>query len=145
VSVCLLDVNVLIALVWPAQEAHNRVAAWFQNNHKAGWATCPFTQTALIRILSNPSFSKDALSPPHAEELLAKNLKHPSHRFWPADIDYATALSSFSQSILGHQQVTDAYLVGLVIHRKGRFATLDQRIRTILPETSRAREIVIEI
>jgi len=145
VSGCLLDVNVLIALLWPAQEAHGRAVAWLRNNQKMGWATCAFTQTAVVRILSNPAFSKDALSPSEAEEVLAANLRHPSHRFWPADIDYATAIAPFSESIVGHKQISDAYLLGLAIYRRGRFATLDHRVRAMLPETSKLKEIVIEI
>lgn len=144
-SACLLDVNVLIALMWPAQEAHGRAVAWLRNNHKMGWATCPFTETAVVRILSNPAFSKQALSPGEAEEVLAANLKHSSHRFWAADIDYASAISPFSQSIAGHKQVSDAYLLGLAIHRRGKLVTLDQRIRAMLAEGSRSREIIIEI
>lgn len=144
-AVCLLDVNVLVALVWPAQEAHVRVMTWFRNNHKAGWATCPFTQTALVRILSNPAFSRDSLSPAHAEELLGNNIEHPSHRFWAADIDYTSAVSSFRDSIVGHRQVSDAYLVGLAMHHKGKLATLDQGLRTILSQANRSRDLVIEI
>jgi hypothetical protein len=30
--------------------------------------------------------------------------------------------------LLGHQQVTDAYLLGLAIRHGGRLATMDQRI-----------------
>lgn len=144
-SACLLDVNVLIALMWPAQEAHGRTVVWLRNNLRAAWATCPFTQAATVRILSNPAFSKDALSPAEAEEVLAANLRHPSHRFWPADIDYATAISPFSDSVVGHKQVSDAYLLGLAIHRRGKFATLDHRVRAMLPESSKLRDTIIEI
>jgi uncharacterized protein len=145
VSVHLLDVNLLLAILWPAQEAHDRATTWFRNNQKTGWATCPFTQTAVVRILSNPAFSPHALSPAGAEELLANNLTRPAHRFWPADIDYATAISPFSKSIFGHKQVSDAYLLGLAIHRRGKFATLDPRIRTLLPDGSRLRDVVVEV
>lgn len=144
-SVYLLDVNVLLALVWPAHEAHARTATWFRSNQKAGWATCPFTQTALVRILSNPSFSPHALSPREAAETLATALKQPAHRFWADDIDYLTATSSFGESISGHRQVSDAYLLGLTIHRRGKFATLDYRVLAMLPEESRLREVVVEV
>lgn len=144
-SVCLLDVNVLLALVWPSQEAHARTATWFINNQKAGWATCPFTQTAIVRILSNPSFSPQALSPPEAAEILATTLKLPGHRFWAVEITYLTAISPFSESIIGHKQISDAYLLGLAIHRRSKFATLDHRIRSMLPEGSRLRDVVVEI
>src|SRR5437667_9066497 len=40
----LLDVNVLIALMWPAQEGHTQVQHWFRRNSREGWATCPFAE-----------------------------------------------------------------------------------------------------
>ncbi len=144
-SVHLLDVNVLVALMWPAHESHSRVRAWFRANHKSGWATCPFTQTAFVRIISNPAFSRDAVSPHQAEELLSANVKHAAHRFWPADIEYRTAVSPFVQGIIGHRQVSDAYLLGLAIHRRGKLATLDQAIRTLLPEGSKSRDAIVDI
>ena len=61
-SVFLLDANVLIALGWPEHEFHEAVLSWFSRNCRNGWATCPFTQAAFVRILSNPAFSPRALS-----------------------------------------------------------------------------------
>ena len=55
-SVFLLDANLLIALAWPEHEAHNRAGSWFARHSRSGWATCPFTQAAFVRILSNPAF-----------------------------------------------------------------------------------------
>jgi hypothetical protein len=72
-------------------------------------------------------------------------LKHSAHKFWPADVDYVSAVSPFAKSISGHKQVSDAYLVGLALHRRGRFATLDHRIRGMLPEGSKLREVLVEI
>ena len=144
-SVHLLDVNVLLAIIWPTQEAHSKTVLWFLNNHKSGWATCPFTQTAVVRILSNPAFSSQSLSPEEAQETLATHMGHAGHRFWPADLEYAAAVSPFTESIVGHKQISDAYLLGLAIHRRGKFATLDHRIRAMLPEQSRLRDFVVEI
>ena len=36
----LLDVNVLIALVWPNHVHHEAARAWFTRRRKDGWATC---------------------------------------------------------------------------------------------------------
>ncbi len=35
--------------------------------------------------------------------------------------------------VVGHQQITDAYLLGLAIHNRGRLATLDRRATSLLP------------
>ncbi len=102
----LLDVNVLIALVWPAHEAHQKVQLWFHRNSKSGWATCAFTQAAMVRILSNPSFSRDAVSTAEAINSLSANLEHPAHEFWPIDSAFVTAIEPFRKRVVGHQQVT---------------------------------------
>ncbi len=121
----LLDVNVLIAMSWPTHVSHEKVQQWFSKYGRAAWATCPFTQTAFVRIISNPAFSPNALTTADAFQLLASNLKHPGHRFWPDNIGLLEATRSFQSQIAGHQQVADAYLLGLALHYKGKLATLD--------------------
>jgi toxin-antitoxin system PIN domain toxin len=135
----LLDVNVLIALLWPPHEDHRRAQRWFAQNALQGWATCAMTQAGFVRIVSNPAFSGRAISPRDAVEVLGGSLQHPSHRFWTSDIGVAEAMAPFGQRLLGHQQITDAYLLGLAIHKKGRLATLDASLPTLLPELSAAR------
>lgn len=129
----LLDVNVLIAIGWRAHPDHVRALSWFSKRSGRGWATCPFTQAAFVRIVSNPAFSLYAPSPRQALQLLSFNLKHPKHQFWPDDLTLDDALSLFTERMTGHQQVTDAYLLGLAIRKKGRFATLDRSVRNLLP------------
>ena len=135
----LLDVNVLIALLWPPHEAHARAQRWFAQNAYQGWATCAMTQAGFVRIVSNPAFSQRAVSPRDALEVLSGSLQHPAHHFWTEDIGVAEALAPFGRRLLGHQQVTDAYLLGLAIHKKGRLATLDASLSSLLPEQSAAR------
>ena len=141
----LLDVNVLIAVAWPAHEGHQRVQQWVALNASRGWATCPFTETAFVRILSNPAFSPNALTPADAVSLLRANLDHPAHRFWADDISFLRAVEPFGERVVGHQQVSDAYLLGLAIHRKGKLATLDRGVLTLLPETSPERNRVVVV
>ena len=130
----LLDVNVLAALVWAAHESHDVVQRWFARSARRGWATCPFTQAGFVRVLSSPAFSRDALTPEEATRLLGVNLQHRFHRFWPAAIGYREALDLFHGRPTGHRQVTDAYLLGLALHHRGRLATLDRAIAALLPE-----------
>jgi toxin-antitoxin system PIN domain toxin len=138
-SCFLLDANALIALAWPSHSDHEKVERWFARNGRKGWATCPLTECAFVRIISNPGFSAHALPLPSAVKLLSLNLEHPAHRFWGADITFADAVRSFSNGLVGHQQVTDAYLLGLALHKKGKLATLDQSIGRWLEPTHPAR------
>ena len=132
----LLDVNVLIALMWPAHESHAQAQNWFGRKSRQGWATCPFTQAAFVRIISNPAFSRDAVTPLEAVKLLGANLNHSFHRFWADEISFVQATQPFARRLAGHQQVTDAYLLGLAMHKRGMLATMDRALLALLPEKS---------
>jgi uncharacterized protein len=141
----LLDVNVLIAASWPAHVAFSKVQKWLSIHAHSGWATCPLTQAAFVRILSNPSFSPNALSPREALALLQTNLAHPAHRFWADEIGLLQAVNSLAPQLDGHQQVTDAYLLGLAMHKGGKLATMDKSIIGLLPENARQSDFVAVI
>ncbi len=138
-SIHLLDINVLVAMMWPAQESHAKVQSWLARNSKAGWATCPFTQAGVVRLLSNPAFAQNALAPEQAVRLLVSNLKHPHHHFWGDEISFPEAVRLLLKRLTGHQQVSDAYLLGLALHKGGAFATLDRKLLALVsgvPEIS---------
>jgi uncharacterized protein len=126
----LLDANVLIALAWPVHEFHDRVGRWFARHSRAGWATCPFTEAAFVRVISNPAFSANALTVANALLVLESNVNLPHHQFWPDSIPVAGALRNV-EHFTGHRQITDAYLVGLALHRRGKLATFDKGIRAL--------------
>jgi uncharacterized protein len=144
-SVHLLDVNVLVALMWPAHVAHGDVQDWFSKHAKRGWATCPFTQAALVRILSNPSFSSDSVTPQQALTVLSANLKHPNHKFWADDLNLVESVEPFRQRLMGHRQITDAYLLGLAMRHKGKLATMDRGILVLQPAVERDNGTVVVI
>jgi toxin-antitoxin system PIN domain toxin len=130
VAAFLLDANMLIALAWPDHEFHEKVGRWFARHSRNGWATCPFTQSAFVRILSNPAFSANALTPENAVSVLESNLNSPTHHFWPDSISVPEALkNSVKGRLTGHRQTTDAYLLGLAIHHRSKLATIDRGIR----------------
>ncbi|MBA2353000.1 MAG: PIN domain-containing protein [Burkholderiales bacterium] len=138
----LLDVNVLVSLLWPAHIHHEAAQKWFAENSRNDWATTPITQAAFVRIVSNPAFSRDAVVPDIALELLLHNLKHRHHRFWPDDLGYGESVADFRPRLIGHKQVTDAYLLGLARHHKGKLATFDQGISGL---TTRDDQKLIEL
>jgi hypothetical protein len=84
-------------------------------------------EAGFVRILSSPAFSPQAVSPKEAIDALKFNTKHSAHQFWPDDLPLADALAKLQHR--GHQQITDAYLLALAIHHRGKLATLDQGIR----------------
>jgi uncharacterized protein len=139
-SACLLDTNLLIALLWPSHERHQLAVNWFTRHRGKGWATCPFTQAGFVRIVSNPAFSRDAVQPREAMQVLSANIAAKDHEFWPDELPVAGAVAFAGGRLMGHQQVTDAYLLGLAISRGGVLATLDKRIAALTEPKSSERK-----
>jgi uncharacterized protein len=143
VKTALLDLNILTALLWPAHEHHEAAHRWFGDRADARWATCPLTQLGFVRIVSNPAFSRDALSPAAAAVLLAENLAHPAHEFWTESLQVPATIKGMEFGLQGYRQLTDAYLLGLASHRKSVLATFDRGLRTLAGGTfESALEIV---
>ena len=142
----LLDTNLLIALLWPSHERHGLAVKWFTRHRAKGWATCPYTQAGFVRIVSNPAFSRDAVQPSEAIQILSANTAAKDHSLWPDELPLADAVAFAGLRLMGHQQVTDAYLLGLAIRRGGVLATLDQRIAALTEPKSaerRALEMIV--
>lgn len=137
---CLLDTNLLIALLWPSHEQHELAVKWFNRHRAKGWATCPMTQAGFVRIVSNPAFSRDAVQPREAVHVLSANTAAKDHTFWSDEFPVAEAVSFTGIRLMGHQQVTDACLLGLAIRRGGVLATLDLRIAALTEPNSAERK-----
>ena len=125
-SVYLLDSNVLIALATPEHTLNQRAAAWFREGHL--FATCPITQGALFRFHLRVGVGATAQS---ARSLIQAICTMPRHVFWPDEVSF---IDLPLEGIIGHRQVTDAYLVLLARHREGRLATLDRALAAVHPE-----------
>jgi uncharacterized protein len=85
----LLDVNVLVALLWPAHTMNPVATEWFESlaAEKKAWATCALTQAGAVRVLSNPALSRGTISAMRATAILDENLRQPRHQQWPMDVD----------------------------------------------------------
>jgi len=143
--VSLLDVNLLVALAWPNHVHHRQALAWFLENQALGWATCPLTQSGFVRISSNPTALPDAKSPQEALLLLRRIVALPHHRFWEDDVSLATSNLVDAKRLTGYRQVTDLHLVTLALQKGGRLATIDGKIRSLVPRGYSAQEIVSAI
>lgn len=131
-SVSLLDLNVLIALAWPSHVHHDQAHDWFSRHSSEEWATCPLTELGFVRISSNPKIIPEAVLPQQAMQVLGQMVAHEHHVFWPDDLRLDDSRIPVS-NILGHRQLTDAYLLGLAIRKKGKLVTLDEAVFSLLP------------
>lgn len=141
----LLDVNALLALMWPRQEHHSVVETWFLTTGRKHWATCPITEAGCVRLLSNPSATPGALRVSEALHVLATNLKQPGHVSWHDDVDLLTSIAPCSGRLQGYRQITDAYLLGLAIRHKAHLVTLDGGIAALAPPATRGGTRVIDL
>lgn len=127
-TVYLLDANVLIALIDMRHDAHERSADWFASSTSDGWATCPLTQNAVLRVVGRASYANSPGSPMAVMPTLAALLKRPGHRFWPDDISLLDAAHFDASRMIAPGRLTDTYLLGLAKAHGAVFATLDRRL-----------------
>jgi toxin-antitoxin system PIN domain toxin len=113
----LLDANVLIALLVEEHVHHEVAENWF-TAFTESFATCPVTQGSLMRLLV-----REGQSAATARQVLTETTAHPQHEFWPDDVPYTDVPC---EGIIGHRQITDAYLAQLARTRGARVATFDR-------------------
>jgi hypothetical protein len=122
-TVYLLDANVLIALLTPDHTFYERTRSWFGDG--LPFATCPITQSALLRFHMRWSESPSIVG---AKAILRGVCAHPLHRFWPDDVE---CLQIPERGVRGHRQVTDAYLAALAAAHNGVLATMDESLAAL--------------
>lgn len=121
----LLDANVLIALTVAEHEHHETASRWAHG--VANLAICPVVEGALVRFLVRIGAGATT-----AQQVLTQVYAREPCDFWPGTVSYRDIDLS---RVLGHRQVTDAYLVGLVASRSdARLATLDRPLAAAAPD-----------
>lgn len=139
---CLLDANVLLALLWPHHRHHAVAHHWFNAQAKRVWASCAITQMAFVRISLNAHIHGVKASYADVLRLLERSTARPGHVFWQ-DMPALPSLHTASALLVqGYQQVTDAYLLALTQHHGGRLVTFDAGIPTLLPTAAERKRWV---
>lgn len=120
----LLDANALIALTLTDHEHHQRAASWAAGVDHI--ALCPIVEGSLIRFLvrlgQSQATAKAVLDGLHAS---------PRCEFWPDALSYRHVDLGH---VVGHRQVTDAYLAALAASNHALLATLDQALAQAVPQ-----------
>jgi toxin-antitoxin system PIN domain toxin len=124
----LLDVNVLIALFNQHHVHHEPAHDWFADHQGQPWATCPLTENAFLRILSDPSQRSALITLPTLADHLGRFCRDENHEFWPDAVSMYDETVFDVSLVRGHRQLTDVYLLGLAVKRGGRLITFDQSI-----------------
>lgn len=113
----LLDANVLIALVVADHVHHDAAEEWLERT-PGRFAACPITQGSLVRLLLREGKPAEV-----ALTVLSALGTDERYEFWPDDIAYSHVPMA---GVVGHRQVTDAYLAQLARQRDGRLASFDR-------------------
>lgn len=119
----LLDGNVLVALLSSGHVHHDLAQTWFESS-TCPFATCPITQGTLLRML----MQLEGLDSAAAVQVLQGLTAHPRHHFWPDSLAYGDILL---RGVLGHRQVTDAYLAALARHHRAKLVTMDKGLAAL--------------
>lgn len=125
----LLDLNALIALGDHDHEHHAAMQRWFISSGREDWGVCPLTEAGFIRGTTNPNYRPASRTIAQAQAVLADFAAHSGYRYWPIAEKWAELTAPFSARLLGHQQVTDAYLLGMAVKEGGVLVTFDKGIR----------------
>jgi len=137
----LLDVNVLIALTDEDHKHYQTVARWFTRSG-LDWGLCAFSETGFLRISMNPNVGN--LSIEEATAMLATLTRLPGYRYWPITSGWAELAAPFRERVFGHQQITDAYLLGLAVKEDGILVTMDKAIQYMAGPQYRNHLLVLE-
>ncbi len=124
----LLDVNAWVALLDEAHVHHAQALA-FAQRRRVRIATCALVENGVIRVLNLPGYGK---SGPAGFETVSNKLQQIcadlDHEFWPDNVSLRdSGLVNWSR-VLGHNQITDVYLLALAFAHQGCLVTLDHRV-----------------
>lgn len=122
----LLDASALISLVVADHEHHDRVARWAAGVDRI--ALCPIVEGALTRFLVRAGEAQAT-----AVAILSALYRSPRWDFWEDSLSYEAVPLGH---VVGHRQVTDAYLAALAKSRGSRLATLDRALAEALPDST---------
>jgi toxin-antitoxin system PIN domain toxin len=124
-----LDLNSLVAFGDPDHKNHRAVQKWFLSVGKDNWGVCSLTEAGFVRVTTNPAYRPVSRTVDQAAAVLADFATHPGYRYWPISDKWTALTAPFRARIFGHQQVTDAYLLGLAVKEGGVLVTFDAGIR----------------
>jgi len=139
----LLDVNVWVALLDEAHVFHAQALA-FVERRRMKIATCALVENGVIRVLNLPAYSK--LGPVGFETVatkLADICAELDHEFWPDDVSLRTPGLVVWPRVLGHQQITDVYLLTLAVAHGGCLTTLDHGVARTTVAGATAKHLLL--
>jgi toxin-antitoxin system PIN domain toxin len=119
----LLDLNLVIALVTEDHMHHSAAMEWFDTPELI-WALCAFTEAGLLRFLTHPKIRN--LPMDEGVAILTSLKGQPGCQYVPVIADWHQTTAQFAARLHGHNQITDAFLLGIAIREGFILATFDR-------------------
>jgi hypothetical protein len=140
----LLDLNVLIALADPEHKLHRQAWNWFASAGRERLGICPLTEAGFMRVTTNPAFRPGPRTLEQAIAILQALKQHADYWYCPINESWVTLTAPFVARIIGHQQVTDAYLIGLAIQEDAVLVTFDKGVQYLAGTEFRRNVLLLE-
>jgi uncharacterized protein len=141
----LLDLSVVLALAEPGTERNRSAREWLGTVDSSSCGICSLTERDFVRV-----FSDSAVRPQPEGLLLATAILgtwkgHSVFPRWPmpSEFGWVDLTARFAARIYGHRQITDAYLLGMVIKENGVLVTFDSAIQYMAGTEFRENVLVL--
>jgi len=134
VSGVLLDVNVLIAAAWPGHQAHEKVQTWVPRHARRPSDRSVYGECVCACSFECSVFAK-CTHPGRCTGFVASQLGPSVSSLLGSSNWLPQAVRPFAERIVGHYQASDAYLLGLAIHKERKPG--DPGLRHLDPVTRR--------
>jgi uncharacterized protein len=125
----LLDVNALVALTSIEHPQYAIAQRWFDSLVDESWGMCALTEAGYVRVVTNPASGPVIRTFLQAGAILKDLAQQLNYRYWPLTESWTALTAPLAARITGHQQVTDACLLGLAIKENGVLVTFDKAVR----------------
>jgi uncharacterized protein len=139
----LLDVNVLVALL-DEGHVHHAIAQALIAKPKLKIATCALTENGVLRVMNLPGYSVYGPAGFDAVRTQLQRLCNDiNHEYWPCDVSLRDDPSIQWSRVMGHNQITDVYLLALAVKHGGALATLDHRVALSTVQSAEKKHLVL--
>jgi toxin-antitoxin system PIN domain toxin len=121
-----------------------RAREWFTSLGREEWGLCALTEAGFVRLTTNPATGPVLNSCKEACDFLESLAALPGYRFWPITDRWGILTAPIASRIFGHQQVTDAYLLGMAIKENGVLVTFNRGIKFLAGDEFSRNLLVLE-
>jgi toxin-antitoxin system PIN domain toxin len=129
-KICLIDINIWLALVAEGHEDHRAARAWFLSLGQREALFCRVSQMGFLRLLTQPAVMKNGvLSPEEAWKTYQVLRQDPRVAFVGEPIGLESAWIRLTRGATGAQNWTDAYLAAFALGHRYTLVSFDRGFR----------------